>query len=50
VRVKAAKEQQRKGEFDDRRGHRQPANPEMIVVAQEQERERARDGEKRQDR
>ena len=35
---------------DDGRGHRQAANPHMIVVAQQQQRQRARDGQERQDR
>ncbi len=50
VRVKSTKEQQRKSEFDDRRGHGQPANPEMVVIAQQQKRKRSRDGQKRQNR
>ena len=38
VRIKAANQQQRNGEFDDRGGHREAANPHMVVIAQEQER------------
>jgi hypothetical protein len=50
MRVKPAKEQERKREFNDCRDHRHSADPFVIVIAQEQKRQRARDRQKRQDR
>ena len=48
--IEAAQQQQRKPELGDRGDERQAANPDVVVIAQQQQRERARDGQKRQDR
>ncbi len=50
LRIKSAEEQQGNGEFRDRRGHGQAADPYMIVVTQQQQSQRARDRQERKDR
>ena len=48
--IESPQEQQGKTEFDGRGSHREAANPDVIVAAEQKKRERARSGQERQNR